>query len=431
MKKKLVIFGGGVSGISAAYFGLKNNFDVTLIESSSQLGGRINSSIDKETGDSLDNGQHILVGAYNVFLNIIREIGTYKDLFIQDKFSVNYNSNKNSFTLEEKFFSGNLGLLIGLLDINIFSLSDKFRIINLIIKIKLGQFKNNHKPLLTILQKYKQSQIAIKVLWEPMCISMLNTSVDIAATSVFSNVLSQSFFAGGFSSKIIIPQIGLSDLTIPFQNYYLENGGKLLLNTTVKEIDFIEKKINRIQLTKNKEIEGDFYISALNYNKINSLLPLNLNLKSSSIISVYLWYDRNFFKGKFSTVLGTNIQWIFNKRELGFVAGIKEYPEYLSIVISDADKLINLPNKEVLELINKEINLLFPGDKVLLHHKIIKEKNATFWVDEESIKTRANLHNQYSNLFFAGDWTDITLPSTIETAARSGKKAVEKILKLI
>lgn len=431
MKKRLVILGGGVSGISSAYFGLKNNFDVTLIESSSQLGGRINSSVDKVTGDSLDNGQHILVSAYNVFLEIIKEIGTYNDLYIQDKFSVNYISDANLFTLEEKLFTGNIGLLIGLFNINIFNWTEKINIINLIIKIKLGQFKNNHKPLSTILKKYKQSHNAIRVLWEPMCIAMLNTSVDYADTSVFSNVLSQSFFAGGFASKIIIPKLGLSDLTKPFKDYFIENGGELLLNSTVKEIDYSGNKINKILLTKNKEIEGDFYISAFNYKRVNSLLSLDINLKSSSIISAYLWYDRNFFNGKFSAVLGTNIQWIFNKRELGFLAGIKEYPEYLSVVISDADKLINLPNNEILDIITREINLLFPQEKVLLHHKIIKEKNATFWVDEESIKSRSTLHNQYNNLFFAGDWTDVTLPSTIETAARSGKSAVENILKSI
>ena len=35
---------------------------------------------------------------------------------------------------------------------------------------------------------------------------------------------------------------------------------------------------------------------------------------------------------------------------------------------------------------------------------------------------------KYSNFFLAGDWTDTGLPSTIESAVKSGKMAVDMII---
>lgn len=434
MKRKLVVFGGGVSGISAALYGINSGYDVTLVESSSKLGGRINSSLDSTTNDSYDNGQHLLVGAYQVFLDILKEIGSFNNLYIQKKFLVNYLTDNKSFELEDKILSGNLGLLLGLSNMKVFSLNEKLNIIKFIIKMKLGIFKNINSNLITILKNNNQSNNAIKILWEPMCVAMLNTSVSDASTLVFSNVLTQSFFAGGFNSKIIIPQTGLSELIKPFEEYFISKGGILLFNSAVKEIVLsdtnVEKSVEKILLTKNKEIKADYYISCLNYDKVTKLLPLSLNLKSSAIISAYLWYDVNFFNKMFSAIIDKKIQWIFNKRSFGFKEGVNDFPEYLSIVISEANELIKSSNNDIIELIQKEINELFPVKKTLLHYKIIKEKKATFLVDSESIEIRKNLNKKYNNLTFAGDWTDLTLPSTIETAARTGKNAIMNLNKI-
>jgi len=427
MKQKIIILGGGVAGISAAFYALKSGFDLTLVEANSSLGGRINSRIDSKTNDSIDNGQHLLVGAYSIFLDILKNIKTYDKLKIQDSFFVKYLDSNSTFNLEEKYFKGQVGLLFGLLLLNKFTFNEKISAINFILKIKLNLFAKNKEKLIDVLKKNNQSNELIRILWEPMCLATLNTPINIADTSIFANVLRQSFFAGGFASKLILSKIGLSELISPFEKYLIENGVRLLKNHSVKEFEINDKKITKVKLTKNIELEADYFISCLPYNRLNKLIENDIELDSSPIISAYLWFDEVFFEDEFVAVLDKNIQWIFNKRKFGFIEGEKEFPQFLSIVISDASKLIELGNEEILNIILKEIDELFPVKKNLLHHKIIKEKNATFLADLNNQKKRENIISPFDNLLIAGDWTDLTLPSTIESAARSGKSAVEKI----
>lgn len=429
MSKKVIIIGGGVSGISAAYYALKNGFEVSLIESSSSLGGRINSREDKETGDIIDNGQHLLVGAYNVFLEILNEVGTSETLEIQNKFNVKYIDNIGTFELKETLFQGQIGLLFGLLNLDRISFIEKVNTIKFIIKMKLGIFDNINVPLEKLLSKHKQSNQIINIFWEPLCIAMLNTPIHLASSKIFTNVLKQSFFAPGINSKIIIPKVSLSELVKPIEEYLINNGVNILFNTTAKSFEIENNRITSLKLSKDKEITADFYISCLPFHKIDKLINTKIDLINASIISAYLWYDKKFFNDDFVAVLNKNIQWIFNKRAYGFTGSSNSYPEFLSIVISDADKLINTPNSEILEIIKSEINDLYPVEKSLLHHKIIKEKNATYLSDINSIHTREKFHSPYKNLLIAGDWTDTTLPSTIETAARSGKNAINQIVK--
>lgn len=427
MKQKIIILGGGVSGISAAFYGIKRGFDVTLVEANSSLGGRINSRIDSKTLDSIDNGQHLLVGAYEVFLDILKNIKTYEKIQIQNNFYVKYFDKSSTFNLEEKYLKGQIGLLFGLLVLNNLNLSEKISAIKFILKIKLNLFKNNHQNLLEILKTNNQSDELIRVLWEPMCLATLNTPINIADTSIFTNVLKQSFFAGGFASKMIIPKVGLSDLISPFEEHFIKHGGKLLNNHSVKDLVIEDNKIKKVILTKNQELEADYIISCLPYDRLNKLVALDIELESSPIISAYLWYDEVFFDDELVAVLDKNIQWIFNKRKFGFTAGEKDYPQYLSIVISDAVKLMELGNEEILSIITNEIDELFPLKKNLLHHKIIKEKKATFLANSANQEKRRNIISPYDNLLIAGDWTDLTLPSTIETAAKSGKLAISRI----
>ena len=63
-------------------------------------------------------------------------------------------------------------------------------------------------------------------------------------------------------------------------------------------------------------------------------------------------------------------------------------------------------------------------------YKVIKEKRSTFVPDNESINKRPGAKTEIKNLFLAGDWVNTGLPSTIESAVKSGRMAVEEIKKL-
>lgn len=422
-----MIIGGGVAGISAA-MNLWDKADVTLCESANRLGGRISSRIDKTTGDSIDNGQHLLIGAYSEFLKILRISGSLDQVKTQDDFYIKYYSPSKFFALDGTKLPGDLGLLYGLLKLPIKS-KEKINAIKFIIRIKLGLIKDFNNCY-EMLKYYNQIGNIYKIFWEPMILATLNTAANEASPELLLNVLKMGFFASGNNKKLIFPKVGLSDLLINTEKY-LENKIKLKLNTSVTDIK-IEKE--RIFAKINSEfVEFDKIISALPLRRASSLFKWEELEKYSnqykSIVSIYLWYDKKFFPDKFAAFYNTNTQWTFNKRKLGFSEGEKDFPEFLTITISDAD----LNKKELMQNIvyicDNELKNIFPKAKnaKLLHSKVIKEKFATFPATNEFQNWRKSLSEFHPKIKFIGDWTYLKFPSTIEGAARSGRIKLEDI----
>ncbi len=87
-------------------------------------------------------------------------------------------------------------------------------------------------------------------------------------------------------------------------------------------------------------------------------------------------------------------------------------------------------SQELLELALKELAEFFPASKnsKLLHHRLLKELQATPSFTKGSDCLRPKSKTPLTNFFLAGDWTQTGLPATIEGAVKSGKVAAEWII---
>jgi uncharacterized protein with NAD-binding domain and iron-sulfur cluster len=113
------------------------------------------------------------------------------------------------------------------------------------------------------------------------------------------------------------------------------------------------------------------------------------------------------------------MHWVFNKGT------------HLNLVISDAGELVNKKDEEIMNMIKDEMNkffLLAPDS--IINYKIIKEKRATFVPSNNIIDKRPAQQTNIKNLILAGDWVDTGLPSTIESAVKSGRVAADLILNM-
>ena len=70
---RLAVIGGGWAGLAAAVEAVSLGAAVTLFEMAPTLGGRARSLEGLEP--ALDNGQHILIGAYTDTLALMRRVG--------------------------------------------------------------------------------------------------------------------------------------------------------------------------------------------------------------------------------------------------------------------------------------------------------------------------------------------------------------------
>src|ERR1700692_20518 len=87
--RDVVVIGGGFAGLSAAVALAGKGFRVAVLEGKPALGGRAYSFADAETGDFVDNGQHVLMGCYVETLKFLERIGAsgqlvfHRDLAIE------------------------------------------------------------------------------------------------------------------------------------------------------------------------------------------------------------------------------------------------------------------------------------------------------------------------------------------------------------
>ena len=70
----MIIIGGGISGLTSLITLKNKGLKVLLLEKSAFLGGRAFSFKDKSTDELVDNGQHVIVGACNEFIKLIKDI---------------------------------------------------------------------------------------------------------------------------------------------------------------------------------------------------------------------------------------------------------------------------------------------------------------------------------------------------------------------
>src|SRR5579872_7421091 len=72
---RILIVGGGLAGMSAAVALESAGASVTLVEARRSLGGRASSFEEPQTGEVLDNCQHVLLGCCTNLLDFYRRLG--------------------------------------------------------------------------------------------------------------------------------------------------------------------------------------------------------------------------------------------------------------------------------------------------------------------------------------------------------------------
>ncbi|MBX3044727.1 MAG: hydroxysqualene dehydroxylase HpnE [Candidatus Kapabacteria bacterium] len=438
--KSVLIVGGGIAGITAAFNLSKAGFQVKIFEAVNNLGGRLTALFDSKSGDMIDNGQHALMTAYHTFLELIKECDTLNLLNIQKSLEVvYYDTNQNKSRLFAGFLPGKAGFILGFLMLGGLSINSKINIIKLIRKIENNQINDiENLTCLSFLKKYNQTDEAIIRFWEPFIIATMNCPIKIASAEILVKILKRAFIENLDNSKLILPKSDFKYLLEPLINKLKSQGVEIFTSKKIDKIYFSNESTLSVTTTNGENYQADYIISALQPFSLFKILPEELKpsfaylekFKYSPILSAYIWTDVEIFSEDFISALGTDIQWIFNRNKLIKEGLSKTYPFSYSITVSSAFELSKLKQGEVIEMITEDIKKLFPdfSQSNILHYRIITEKFATFIADPESEKIRPFAKTHINNFFLAGDWTNTKLPATIEGASLSGKIAAEMII---
>lgn len=441
--KTVSIIGGGFAGLAAAVFLDNLGFEVTLFEKKPILGGRTYAFRDKKTGDFVDNGQHLLIGAYHETLKLLGNIGSTRYLKIPEKTEVALVSdlNKNlTFTLPKLPIP--LNLLAGLFRMGCFGFSDKWNLLK--IGFELLKIKKKGGPGVSVetvsqwLKKAGQSPSAIRNFWEPLTLATLNDDPAVAGAAMLQVVLIKGFLSGPADSRMVLASSNLNDLLAkPAVTYLTLRGQKINTGVSVSKIHVLDGKVQAVELEDGEMVKSDLYISAVPFSSLLKLIPEGFidsnpyftdlkKLSSAPIISINLWFDRDVIPHDFIGAAGKTVHWYFNKNR---IYGKKTAPFHVMGVVSGAYSLLESSKEEIQKIALKEMGELFPevSQAVLIHSLINKEREATLSPRVGSESYRPPQQSPFENFYVIGDWTNTGLPATIESAVLSARMAVQLI----
>ena len=439
----VVIIGGGLSGLAAAVELASRGASVVLCEQAPRLGGRCYSYVDRKTGDVVDNGQHLLIGANHHVLNYLERTGARAHLRKRRETGLPlHHPVKGMTTFEIPSFRQPLRLARSILKKNLLTLRDRRKLMNVASALS-GLDPHSERVLASVtveqwLTALGQSEEARICLWYPIAVSVMNDLPERSSALLFARALKLALMGAPSDSSILLPSVGQSELYVDGASEYLNaRKAALLKNTQVRSLEIKGSEVSAVVLNDGTRIRPSWVISTVPYFSLGSLIPRKLKrekpfgglgrIESSPIVSFHFWFDKDFMELDFLGLIGRRIQWVFNRRRI--MGEDQKQTGYVTAIISGARRYVDLPGADLRSIALEDLRSAFPGmdGSRLLFSIIIKEKRATFspTCDVESL--RPFPETPIRNFFLGGDWTNTGLPATLEGAVISGYTAAARI----
>ena len=445
--KDAVVIGAGFAGLSAAVALAERGVRVTVLEGKPTLGGRAYSFADPETGDFVDNGQHVLMGCYGETLDFLQQIGTYDQLVFQEDLKIEMLAGPGqSAVLKTARLPGPLHMTSALFGYRHLSIGERLSVmrggLRMLAMRRFGDGELRRLTVVQLMDRLGQSEHARGCFWYPLSVATLNDEPDSSSAQQLVEVLRRAFFSRRRrDSAFVYSRVGLTDLYCTGATRLIERGGGAVVSRSIVEMLEVGMggKVASVRLRDGRRIEATDFISAVPAPQLLRILPENAvadpffsrltGLSSSPIICVHVWLDREVTNSPFIGFIGTTTQWLFNKRQI-FAQRGEAHPGYLSFVISGARKLVDRSNEDILDMVINDLHAMIHASREakVVKSLVLKEKNATMAPDLRSHELRPTAKTPIANFFLAGDWIQTELPATIESAVISGRAAAAAVL---
>jgi squalene-associated FAD-dependent desaturase len=439
-KEPILIVGAGWAGLSAAVSLTKAGFRVTLLEAAPQAGGRARaiSFVDEK----VDNGQHLLMGAYQKTLELLEMVGIAEQDVLHrmpfDYYCIDILKPTDPIRVKLKSTGNIFGRLMPFFTMKGFSFNERLKIG----RVLYAGFKQNFlKPLADqsvydFLIEQRQPVSLIEKFWNPLTLAALTTPIQHASTALFLQVLKETFTGNFKNTHWLIPKTDLSELLPNAAIRYLqaEKNDILYHQRVIKLI--VESGECRGVVTAEKTFETKNVILAtppqmtaallqtvpVSKEKTERLIQHLSQFEYQSITTIYLNYDRPVaLPYPMIGLIHATAHWLFDRT-------VTKQPNMLSVVISGDGPHRVLASKTLVDTVLSEITPLFPQLALPIDYRVIVEKKAAFKASVGINAIRPSVASPIAGLYLAGDYTQTHYPATLEGAAKSGFKAAQSIL---
>jgi squalene-associated FAD-dependent desaturase len=429
---RVIVVGAGLAGMAAAVALESAGAKVTLIESRRTAGGRAGSFTHPETGEVLDNCQHVLLGCCTNLidfyrrLGVLHRIGFERTIHFMDSRGQRYDL-FGCENVSAPFHLGPAMLAFGALD-NYERLSLGRAMLAMMRIGRGGRGRYANQSFGEWLDEHDQPESLRKKIYEPLITGSLNEECAAASAEYAIEVFQDSLLANSDGYLLGLPRCALGELYAKLPCRDVRFGERV----SEFVFDSPHKRINGMKMVEGNILEADAVVLATNYDAVRRLVDekddrraaMLENLSSTPILGAHLFFDIPVMELSHVAFLEGPLQWLFKKDESG---------RAVHGVISAARDWVNRSREEMAELFASQIRRTLPGaqEAKLLRSVIVIEKRATFapvpGVDRWR-PAQGPGEDGIENLFLAGDYTKTDWPATMEGAVRSGYLAAEALL---
>jgi len=231
-KTRVAVVGGGWAGLAAAVEASLRGHHVTLFEMAGQLGGR-SRELDVN-GVMLDNGQHILIGAYTQTLRLMRIVGVdIAEAFVRTPLRI---TDVDGLGLRLNPGAPVPAFAAAVCRHPTWKLPEKVALLRATGAWALRGF--DCEPALTVANLTARLPLALRDgLIDPLCVAALNTPATDASAAVFLRVLKDALFSGPGSSDLLLPRVSLSEcFPTPAARWLAQEGAVIRLRERVEQL---------------------------------------------------------------------------------------------------------------------------------------------------------------------------------------------------
>ena len=397
--RRVAVVGAGYAGMAAAVTLAGRGAEVTVFESGPVPGGRARRV--RTDGRELDNGQHILVGAYVELRRLMETVGVGADALLRLPLELRYADGFVFRGARDLFASRHVGI------------GERLRALRFLLALRLRGFRlERDVPVAELLRRYGQDRALGHYVWRPLCVSALNTPPERASAQVFANVLRDTLAGGRGAADLLLPRVDLSRLfPEPAAAYLRAHGGELRTGTTVRDLDALRREFGRVVL-------------AVGPHQLKTLLPGAPEFAYQPITTCYLQYPADvelpFPMLGFADGL---VQWAFDRGPISGSA--RDERGLIACVISAEGDHQQMTQDDLAAQCHAELRAGLTGLPDPLWSRVIAEKRATIACLPGAARLDARAGE---DLWLAGDYLDPEYPPTLEAAVRSGIRAAHSIL---
>ncbi len=439
----VVVVGAGFAGLSAAARLAGGGARVLVLEARARLGGRATAFPDRETGELVDNGQHVLVGAYTATFEFLRDVDALDRVRLERRLRVTMiDRTGRASTLECPALPPPFDLVAGLFEWDALDWRDRLGALHMAAPLRLarrslepGSRVAAASPGETVEQwlvRNGQTPRLCELLWDPLALAALNQPARKAAAPPFARVLAEMFGEPG-ASAIALPVRPLHEAYAEPARTFIEARGGAVRTGVAATVELGGETIVGVH-ADGETLAPRFVVAAVPWfafadlvrgdtRAIDGTIADTRRMHASPIVTVNLWFDRPILQEAFVGLPGRAMQWAFDKR---MVQG--DSASHVSLVSSGAESALRLTNDALVHLAHGELLDAIPAvrEARLLKAAVVREPRATFSLAPGEPPRPAAV-TAIRGLLLAGDWIDTGLPATIESAVRSGHRAAAAI----